>query len=64
MSKIDDFFYLPFEVQRGFVSQFKLVLDSAIDCGTHYNVFGDSMTIMQYKTIKDIVERYNYEHRK
>lgn len=56
MSKIDDFFNLPFEVQRGFISQFRLVLDCAIDCGTYYNVFGESMTILQYKTIKDIVE--------
>lgn len=60
----NDFFKLPSEVQRGFVSQFKLVLDSAIDCGTYFNVFGDSMTVQQFRTIKEIVLRYEYEHSK
>lgn len=64
MSKNDDFFSLPSEVQRGFVSQFRTVLDSAIDCGTHYNVFGDPMSILQFQTIKDIVEKYDNESRK
>lgn len=61
---VDDFFKLPNEVQRGFISQFKLVLGSAIYCGTHYNVFGDSMTVQQFRTIKEIVRRFENEQRK
>lgn len=58
MSNFDDFFNLPDDVQRGFVSQFKKVLDVAIDCGDHFEVFGESMTCLQLKTISEIVKRY------
>lgn len=59
MSNYDDFFKLPIEVQRGFVGQFRKVIDAAIDCGTHYEVFGDSMTCLQFKTISEIVRRFD-----
>lgn len=59
--KVDykEFFNLPKEVQRGFVQQFRLVIDSAINCGSYYKVFGYTMTILQFKTISKIVKRFD-----
>lgn len=58
LNGFNDFFKLPVEVQRGFVSQFKLVLDSAINCGNYVNVFNDVMTFDQFETLSEIVKKY------